>query len=479
MGTTGKRYDLVVIGSGPAGEKGAAQAAYFGKRVALVEAASALGGTAANTGTLPSKTLRETSLVLSGFRARGLYGVDLSLRREANVRDFLYREQQVVDAERKRAINNVARHEIDTFHGFGSFIDPHTITVSGGYEEDVLEADVVLIATGSSPRHPLTFPFDAGNVYDSDTILSLQKMPRSLAVVGGGVVGCEYACTFAALNIEVTLIDSGPRILSFMDEDISLALRQAMEKLGVIFYAPDRVEKCESDRKRVSTRLQSGRMVYTDAALIAAGRVANTDKLNLDAAGLLVRHDGTIDVDQHFRTPVPHIYAAGDVIGFPALASTSMEQARLAMVSAFDLKYKKEVAPILPYGIYTIPEASMAGETEVSLKKKDIPYVIGKAHYGQNARGIIIGDSVGFLKLLFRAEDMKLLGVHIIGEQASELLHIGLTAMLMEATSELFIRTCYNYPTLSELYKYATYDAMGRQQRGEIITQSASLSPAT
>ena len=461
-----RRYDLIVIGSGPAGEKGAAQAAYFGKRVALIESASVFGGAAANTGTLPSKTLRETSLVLSGFRARGLYGVDLSLRREANVRDFLYREQVVVEAERKRAIANVARHDIDTYHGFGSFVNPHTVTVSGGYEEEVLESDIVLIATGSSPRHPLHFPFEAGNVYDSDTILGLQKMPRSLVVVGGGVIGCEYACTFAAVGIEVTLIDEGDRILTFMDREISATLRQAMEKLGVIFYAPDSVEKCESDRKRVTVRLESGRMVYADAALVAAGRVANTDRLNLDAAGLLVRTNGTIEVDQHFRTTAPHIYAAGDVIGFPALASTSMEQARLAMVNAFDLKYKKEVAPVLPYGVYTIPEASMCGETEDSLKAKNIPYVVGRAAYGQNSRGIIIGDNVGFLKLLFGVDEgMKLLGVHIIGEQASELLHIGLTAMLSGAGADLFIRTCYNYPTLSELYKYATYDAMGERQR--------------
>lgn len=463
------RYDLIVIGSGPAGEKGAAQAAYFGKHVALIESASALGGTAANTGTLPSKTLRETSLVLSGFRARGLYGVDLSLRREANVRDFLYREQVVVDAERKRVINNVARHHIDTFHGFGSFVDPHTIAVTGGYEEVIIEGDVVLIATGSAPRHPLLFPFHTGNIYDSDTILGLQKMPRSLAVVGAGVIGCEYACTFAALGIEVTVIDGGDRILPFMDHEVSATLRQAMEKLGVIFYAPDRVEKCESDRKRVMMRLESGRMVYADAALVAAGRVANTDRVNLEAAGLLVRTNGTVEVDMHFRTAVPHIYAAGDVIGFPALASTSMEQARLAMVNAFDLKYKKEVAPVLPYGVYTIPEASMCGETQDSLKAKNIPYVTGRASYAQNSRGIIIGDSMGFLKLLFSADDaMKLLGVHIIGEQASELLHIGLTAMLSEAGADLFIRTCYNYPTLSELYKYATYDAMGHRQRGEV-----------
>lgn len=459
------RYDLVVIGSGPAGEKGAAQAAYFGKRVALIESEAALGGTAANTGTLPSKTLRETSLVLSGFRARGLYGVDLSLRREADVRDFLYREEKVVDAERKRAIANVARHHIDTYHGLGSFIDANTIRVKSDFEEHILECDVVLIATGSSPRHPLIFPFDSPNIYDSDTILRLPKMPKSLVVVGGGVIGCEYACTFAALGIEVVLVDGNPRLLTFMDEEISHALRTGMDQLGVIFYAPDRVEKCESDRKRVTMRLQSGRMVYADAALIAAGRIANTDKLNLEPTGLLVDRNGTIEVDSQFRTTLPHIYAAGDVIGFPALASTSMEQARLAMVNAFDLKYKTEVAPILPYGIYTIPEASMAGETEASLKEKGIRYVVGKANYGQNARGIIIGDNLGFLKLIFAYDDMKLLGVHIIGEQASELLHIGLTAMLMGGDSDLFIRTCYNYPTLSELYKYATYDAMGARQR--------------
>lgn len=461
------RYDLVVIGSGPAGEKGAAQAAYFGKRVALIETEAALGGAAANTGTLPSKTLRETSLVLSGFRARGLYGVDLALRREADVRDFLYREKHVVDAERKRAISNVARHGIDTYHGLGSFIDPNTIRVQNQAEEQTLETDFVLLATGSSPRHPLIFPFDHPNVYDSDTILRLPKMPKSLVIIGGGVIGCEYACTFAALGIEVIIIDGNPHLLSFMDHELADALRLGMEQLGVIFYTPDRVEKCDSDRKRVTMRLQSGRMVYADAALIAAGRIANTDKLNLEATGLLVRHDGTIDVDHQFRTSLPHIYAAGDVIGFPALASTSMEQARLAMVNAFDLKYKSEAAPILPYGIYTIPEASMAGETEASLKSKGIRYVIGKADYAQNARGIIIGDSLGFLKLLFRHDDMKLVGVHIIGEQASELLHIGLTAMLLDADSDLFIRTCYNYPTLSELYKYATYDAMGRRQRGE------------
>lgn len=463
-------YDLVVIGSGPAGEKGAAQAAYFGKRVAIVERESFLGGAAANTGTLPSKTLRETSLTLSGFRARGLYGVDLSLRRQATVKDFLHRERQVVDAERARASANVFRHKVDLFKGHGSFIDPHTVKVDLSDSESVLlRGEIILIATGSSPRRPELFPLDHPRVYDSDTILSLQEMPKSLAVVGGGVIGCEYACTFAALDVKVCLIDGREYLLSFLDREISIALKERMTKqLGIQMFTPERVETCQATSDKVILTLGSGKTLTTDAVFIAAGRSGNTDRLNLEAAGLKLSKHGFIEVDTTYRTAVPHIYAAGDVVGFPALASTSMEQARLAMVHAFDLKYKKEVAPILPYGIYTIPEVSMAGETEESLQAKDIDYVVGKAIYGQNARGMIIGDNEGFLKLLFRRDDMLLLGVHIIGEIASELIHVGLTALLVGATSELFIRTCYNYPTLSELYKYATYDAMGRQQRAMV-----------
>jgi len=461
-----REYDLVVIGSGPAGEKGAAQAAYFGKKVAIVEREPFLGGAAANTGTLPSKTLRETSLMLSGFRARGLYGVDLSLRRQATVRDFLYREQQVVEAERERVSANMFRHKVDLFKGRGSFVDPHTVRVDSESSEPLLlRGAVILIATGSSPRWPELFPRGHSCIYDSDTILSLKEMPKSLAVVGGGVIGCEYACTFAALGVKVSLIDGRGILLSFLDREMSLALKDRMIKLGIQMFAPDKVEECRAEVDSVSLKLGSGKTIPADAVLVAAGRSGNIATLNVEAAGLKPGKHGFIEVDAHYRTSVLHIYAAGDVVGFPALASTSMEQARLAMVHAFDLKYKKEVAPILPYGIYTIPEISMAGETEESLQAKGIDYVVGKAIYGQNARGMIIGDSEGFLKLLFRREDMLLLGVHIIGEIASELIHVGLTALLMGATSELFIRTCYNYPTLSDLYKYATYDAMGRRQR--------------
>jgi NAD(P) transhydrogenase len=462
-------YDLVVIGGGPAGEKGAAQAAYFGKRVMLIEQAGALGGAAANTGTLPSKTLRETSLTLSGLRARSLYGVDLSLRREATVADLMYREQTVVGAERIRADHNVRTHGIAQLKGRATFMGPNTVRVTHeSGEQTFVDGKVILIATGSTPRRPLMFPYEHPSVYDSDSVLSLRAIPERLVIVGGGVIGCEYACTFAALGCEVTLIDGGTRLLPFLDAELSVALRRGMQRLGIRIVSPAHVEACTAiNSSSVLLSLDTGAKISADAVLVAAGRASNTSSLGLSAAGLSPGASGRIEVDAHYRTSVPHIYAAGDVIGFPALASTSMEQARLAMVHAFDLKYKTEVAPILPYGIYTIPEVSMAGETEESLIASNTPYVIGRAEYNSNARGLIIGDSAGFLKLLYRAPDMSLIGVHIIGELATEVLHIGLTAMLSNATADLFIRMCFNYPTLGELYKYATYDAMGRMQRGE------------
>lgn len=460
------RYDLVVIGSGPAAEKGAAQAAYFGKHVALVERESVYGGAAANTGTLPSKTLRETAVQLSGFRARGLYGVDLSLRRNATVQDFLVRERQVKEAERERITANLERHGIETYLGVGAFASPNVVRVtreSGEYDD--LEADVILIATGSSPRRPDLFPFDHARVWDSDEILQLQFMPTTLAVVGGGVIGSEYACLFATLGVKVHLIDGRGELLGFLDDDISAAITESMHRLDVDLVMPDRVAACEADDERAHLTLESGATLDVDAVLVAAGRVSNTGDLNLAAAGIDAGERGLIPVNDRYRTNVEHIYAAGDVIGFPALASTSMEQARLAMVDAFDLGYKTDVAPILPYGIYTIPEASMAGESEESLTAAGVDYVVGKSNYGDNARGQIIGDFEGFLKLIFRTEDMRLVGVHAVGESASDLVHVGLVGMMMDATSDLFIRTCFNYPTLGELYKYATYDAMGEAQR--------------
>lgn len=455
-------YDLVVIGSGPAGEKGAAQAAYFGKKVALVEKAAALGGAAANTGTLPSKTLRETALYLSGFRQRGLHGVTLNMADQVTARDFLFHQQNVTGAERARIQANLERHKVDQFRGFASFTDPHTVSVAadGGGDVVSLTADVFLIATGSRPHRPGNFPFEDRRVYDSDTILGIGDIPGTMLIAGGGVIGCEYACLFQALGVQVALVEGRDRLLQFLDGEISQALAASMSKMGIRLLLNETIESVEAG-PLLNVKLKSGKTAGVDALLAAAGRSGNTGGMNLEAIGVTPGSRGQLEVNAHYQTSVPHVYAVGDVIGFPALASTSMEQARVAMVHAFDLKYKTAVAPILPYGIYTIPECSGAGETEESLEKQNIAYVAGRARYEHNPRGQIIGDRDGFLKLLFRQDDMRLLGVSVIGEQATELVHIGLTALLQEATAELFIQTCFNYPTLSELYKYATYDALG------------------
>lgn len=460
-----KHYDLIVIGSGPAGEKGAAQAAYFGKRVALIEKQPVLGGAAANTGTLPSKTLRESALYLSGFRQRGLYGINFALKDKVTAKDFLYRERLVVQSERARIAENLRRHRVDLYHGAASFVDAHTIAVRPEQTEPArLTADVCLITTGSHPFHPPNFPFHDARVYDSDTILNLHQIPKTMLVVGGGVIGCEYACMFAALDIRVSLVEGRDRLLGFMDAEVSDVLTRHMREMGIEFLMPDAVDTVAAD-ETLQVRMKSGRTLTTESILAATGRSGNTRGLGLEPLGIEVNSRGQIAVNANYQTAVPHIYAAGDVIGFPALASTSMEQARCAMVHAFDLRYKEGIASILPYGIYTIPECSMAGETEEALRARGVPFVTGKAGYNSNARGQIIGDQDGFLKLIFHAETRKLLGVHVIGEQASELVHIGLNALILGATTDLFIQTCFNYPTLSEMYKYATYAALGELGR--------------
>jgi NAD(P) transhydrogenase len=471
------KYDLVVLGSGPAGEKGAAQAAYFGKRVAMVERDYYLGGAAAST-TVPSKTLRETALTLSGLRARRLHGVNLSLKRRPTVQDFLHHERLVEDAECKRAMDNMRLHGVDVFRGTGSFVDERTIKVEiRGKTPELLHGDVILIATGSSPRRPENFPKHRC-IYDSDTILSIKSMPRNMVVVGGGVIGCEYACIFAELGVDVSLVHSKDILLPFMDRDISLALENSISKLGINLLMPESVESCTTETNGLVVTLGSGDCITTEAVMLATGRFSNTRELNLDAAGITPGKRGLLVVDETYqvvhpetRKPVPGIYAAGDVIGAPALASTSMEQARFAMIKAFNLEpYKEQVAPILPFGIYTIPECSGAGKTEEECQLEKIDYVVGKAAYCQNVRGMIIGDCDGFLKLIFEFNDdirrpMRLLGVHVIGEIASELVHIGLGALMMSGASDMFINTCFNYPTLAELYKYATYDAMGNRAK--------------
>ena len=456
-----QEYDLIVIGCGPAGEKAAAQAAYFGKKVALVEAAADVGGACINTGTLPSKILRESALYFSGLKQRGLYGIDYSLKEGLTVQNFMHRKDVLVEAEQVKIRQNLAAHNIDLIGGAASFADARTVNVKALKGSTQLRADVILIATGSYPHRPPEIPFDDKVIFDSDSILRMDRIPKSLAVVGGGVIGCEYASIFTALGVEVSLLDGRDRVLPFLDAELSQALRERLTGLGVRFHLGERMGPITRTPQGVQVQMPSGKTIESEAALFAAGRRGAVDGLALDKAGLAVNKRGYIEVNQDYQTAVRSIYAAGDVIGFPALASTSMEQGRIAVCHAFGFQYKQRLASQLPMGVYTIPEISAAGETEESCKEKGIAFETGRAHYSNNARGMITGDSAGLMKLIFRKENRQLLGVHIIGESATELIHLGMMALESGGTIDLFIDFVFNYPTLSEMYKYAAYDGLG------------------
>ena len=469
--TMAEHFDLVVIGSGPAGEKGAAQAAYFGKKVALVERAPHLGGAGINTGTVPSKTLRETALYFSGLRQRGLYGIDYSLKENLTVGDFMYRKQIVIESEWGIIQRNLERHNIRIYWGEATLRNAHTLRVHSREGDDLdLEADFILIATGSSPVHPPGLPFDHNLVYDSDTILNMHHIPQSLVVSGGGVIGVEYASIFTALGVRVTLVEQRGRILTFVDNEIADRLRNHLERLGMRFIFNDRVSQVipEGEGNRLCLRLSSGEDLITDNLLVAAGRQGNSEGLGLEALGVQLGERGLIRVNDKYQTSVPNIYAAGDVIGFPALASTSMEQARVAMVHAFNLQYKEQVSTVIPLAVYAIPEISMVGLTEETCREQNIPYLVGRSYYEKSPRGQIIGDTSGMLKLIFSPADKKLLGVHLIGELASELIHIGAHGMAAGGTIDAFIQAVYNYPTLADSYKYAAYDGLGNWERFKI-----------
>jgi NAD(P) transhydrogenase len=458
---TSRHFDLIVIGCGPAGEKAGAQAAYFGKRVIIIEHADYVGGSCVNTGTVPSKTLRESALYFSGLKQRGLYGIDYSLKENLTVQDFMHHERDVVEMERKRMLNNLALHHIELLHGQAAFEDAHTVSVRDANGKRLFDGDVIVIATGSKPFRPPEIPFDNVHVFDSDTFLRMEKIPSSLAVVGGGVIGCEYASVFVALGVKVVLIDGRDRLLPFLDAEVSERLRQRLAALGMDFWFNDRPAKIQTSELGVDATMKSGKTLQVETVLFAAGRRAAVDGLSLETANLSVNERGYISVNENYQTAAPHIYAAGDVIGFPALASTSMEQGRVAVCHAFGFKYKERVASMLPMGIYTIPEISAVGETEESCREKKIDYCVGRALYANNARGHIIGDTAGMIKLIFARADKTLLGVSIIGESATELIHIGMTVLDNHRTIDEFIEQVFNYPTLSEGYKYAAYDGLG------------------
>jgi NAD(P) transhydrogenase len=465
-------FDLLVIGSGPAGEKGAAQAAYFGKRVAIVEKEPWLGGAGVNTGTVPSKTLRETALYFSGLKQRGLYGVDYSIKQDITVPDFMFRKEEVVRNLWAMIAANVDRHNIEIHRGRASFEDEHTLRIVGfDGSQKLIRGDVILIATGSYPNWPDNTPKDPRRLYDSDTILYMERIPKSLAVVGAGVIGCEYATMFRAMGIQVSLVSGQDRLLPFLDHEIGDRLKMQVELLGLRVLTSESVSEVVLDDERyVGVQLKSGERLDVECVLFATGRMGATQGLGVERIGLTPGRRGHLTVNEHYQTQVPHVYAAGDVIGFPALASTSMEQARVAMCHAFDLKYKERVSAILPIAVYTIPEIAAVGETEQSCREQKIPCCVGRAYYQGNSRGQIIGDFSGLIKLVFRADDKRLLGVHILGEMASELVHVGQGCLHFAGTIDYFIQSVFNYPTLGEAYKYAAYDGLGSLARGEVLT---------
>ena len=469
-----EHFDMVVIGSGPAGEKAAAQAAYFGKRVALVDHGDRLGGAPISTGGIPTKTLREAALYLTGFRRREIYGVGLGLTPEFALQRLQAREAEVSAMMEDAVRRNLERHGIELIHGDALLGPGPKVSVSNrGGEDRVLTADVVLVATGSRPFHPPGIPFDDPDVHDSDTILAMDQIPASVVVVGGGPVGVEYASIFTALGAEVTLVDSGDRLLPFLDAEISSVLQDAFTEMGmrVLVRSPRaRVERAEG---RLRVTLGDGDVLTPQKVFFAAGRAGNTEGLGLEEAGVALDERRRIAVDEHYQTTVEGIYAAGDVIGPPALASVSAEQGRVAACHAFDIPFKETVDPLPPYGVYSLPEVAMVGMTEEAAAEAGIPHEVGCAPFADNARSRIAGTTTGLVKLVFNKEDRQLLGVHVVGEEASELVHLGQAAIHARDTIDRFIHSTFNVPTRIEAYKYAAYDGLQRIQGRRPLARSA------
>jgi NAD(P) transhydrogenase len=454
--------DLLIIGCGPAGEKAAAQAAYYGKTVIVVERAPEPGGAAVHTGTLPSKTLREAGLFLAGHRQRDLYGVSVEVDRAQAIPRLLSRKDAIRDCEVARIRENLARHGVDLVGGEARVVDPHTVEVATAEGPRRLSAAFIVIATGSRPHRPRDVDFASPCIHDADEILCLDRLPATLTVLGAGVIGWEYATMFAATSSVVTLVDPRPAILPFLDREISEALRTATEAMGLKLRLGVGWTSIQCGGEQTRTTLADGSVLESEQVLFAAGRQGNTDGLGLTELGVKVDKRGLVSVDEDYRTAVPSIFAVGDVIGFPALASTSMEQGRVAVCKAFGFVYKKQVSELLPYGVYTIPEVSCVGLSEQDAQARGYQVLVGRSRFRDNARGAIIGDRDGILKLVFDRETRRLIGCHCIGDRAAELVHIGQAVMILHGTVETFIEMVFNFPTLSELYKYAAYDALVR-----------------
>ncbi len=456
-------YDLVVIGSGPAGQKGAICAAKLRKKVAIIDRERTIGGVCVHTGTIPSKMFREAVLYLSGFRQRSFYGRGYVLKDRIEMTDLIFRAQTVMSREVEVIKAQLRRNYVTSLSGDAHFVDPHTVEINNSDGTHHVRGEKILIACGTRPAHDNEIPIDSKRIFDSDQLHCLEEIPRELIVVGAGIIGLEYASMFAALGVKVTLLDQRPTLLDFVDREIIESLCFQLRQLGTVFRLGEKVVSVglDPERSQVFAKLESGKMVRAQALLYSIGRQANSDKLHLEAAGVTPDGRGKLVVNENYQTNVPHIYAAGDVIGFPALASTSMEQGRLASCHMFG-KPSKMVSNLIPYGIYAIPEISMVGATEEELTRQKAPYEIGLARYSELAKGQMLGDEQGLVKILFNPDTLKLLGVHIIGDRAAEIIHIGQAVLAMGGTIEYFRDTIFNYPTLAEAYKVAALDGLNK-----------------
>ena len=458
-------YDLIVIGSGPAGQRAAIHGAKCGKRIALIENHEVIGGASINTGTIPSKTMREAVLHLSGYQYQNIYGINYRVKEKITMADLSFRVQHVIKTEVDVIRAQLSRNGVEVINGTGSFIDPFHVRVTNSRGHTDYAAKAIVIATGTKPAISDKVPLNNRTIVNSDQIFQMTDIPKTLIVVGGGVIGVEYACMFATLGVRVILVERRPRLLEFADAEMVEALSYHLRDSRVTMRLNEEVVSVEETAEgAVVAMLESKKRITGDALLYAVGRQGNVDELNLTAAGLEADARGRISVDSEYRTKQPHIFAAGDVIGFPSLASVSMEQGRLAAAYAFGAKVQSNPANY-PYGIYTIPEISFIGKTEEQLTEEDVPYEVGVAFYREIARGQIRGDTTGRLKIIFHRETKELLGIHIIGEGASELLHIGQAVMVFKGTIDYFVNTVFNYPTLAECYKAAAFNGLNKLAR--------------
>lgn len=474
-------YDLIVIGSGPAGQKGAIAAAKLGKRVAIIERTRrSVGGVCLHTGTIPSKTMREAILHLSGFRQRNVYGERYRDKRRITMQDLKRQVLHVIEHEVEVIQDQLDRNGVDVYSGEARFVSPHEVVVEGTDATTRLHGEKILIAVGTRPSRPANIPFDGEHIFDSDELLELQHIPRSMVVVGGGVIGLEYAIMFATLGSRVTVVDGRQHLLDFCDREIIDSLLFHCRSLGMTFRLGEDVIAIDHvSEGRVALQLESGKRLIGETVLYAIGRTGDTATLQLENAGLKTDERGRLWCDEHHRTWVEHIYGVGDIVGFPALASVSMEQGRRAVCSAFGQKFSG--SQHLPYGLYTIPEISMVGKSEEQLTKERVPYEVGVARFREIARGQILGDQTGMLKLLFHRNTHKLLGVHCIGETATEIIHIGQTVMAFEGTIDYFRDTVFNYPTMAECYKVAAFDGLNKlgydEQMPRVLEEPAAPLP--